>query len=125
MAERKQTPDVLAEILGASTPAPDAPPAAAGNLSAAPARPAKSPKPRPTAAGPAWEYQVTSLQNARGWRPRFVDGQEVPGWMNGPLIHDYVNQRGEEGWELVAVTSGERLYGASDLYQLFFRRARK
>ena len=130
MAERKQTPDVLAEVLGSPAPESDLGLLPVGRISALPAppparRPAKpvTPKPQPPAPGPAWDYQVVSLQNAHGWRPRFINGQELPGWMNGPAIHDYVNLRSGEGWELVAVASGERMYGTSDLYQLFFRKA--
>jgi phosphoglycolate phosphatase-like HAD superfamily hydrolase len=41
----------------------------------------------------------------RGYRPRTVNGQEQPGWKRLPLIHDYLNQLGEQGWELAGVSS--------------------
>ena len=45
--------------------------------------------------------------------------------MFGPLIHDYVNQRSVDGWELAAVASGQSMYGTSDRYQIYFRRPRR
>jgi len=38
-----------------------------------------------------------------GYRPRFVNGEEQTGWKRAPLIHNYLNQMGEQGWELVGV----------------------
>ena len=40
-----------------------------------------------------------------GYRPRYVNGQEQQGWKQAPLIHETLNQLGEEGWELVGVGS--------------------
>jgi hypothetical protein len=40
-----------------------------------------------------------------GYRPRLVNGEEQMGWKDSPIIHEYLNQLGEEGWELVAVGS--------------------
>jgi hypothetical protein len=31
-------------------------------------------------------------------KPRFIDGQQVPGWENGPSMADYIKQLGSEGW---------------------------
>jgi hypothetical protein len=42
--------------------------------------------------------------------------------MRGPLLHNYLDARGQEGWELVAASSGKSMFGATDYYQLFFRR---
>jgi hypothetical protein len=138
MAERKQTPDVLADILGGEVAMPEpGAPLPAGRITELPARPAAPPRNRPqrdtpqaqpvaaSAPAPTWEYEIVSLQDAHGWRPRFVNGRELPSWMRGPSIHDYVNQRSEEGWELVAAASGQRLYGTNDLHQLYFRRPRR
>jgi hypothetical protein len=138
MAERKQTPDVLAEILGGEVAVPEpGAPLPVGKITDLPrrrtiARPAeRAPKPKPEAvvAAPApeiqWEYEVVSFQEYHGWRPRFVNGRELAKWMNGPLIHDYINQRSAEGWELAAVASGQSMYGTNDRYQIYFRRLRR
>jgi hypothetical protein len=141
MAERKQTPDVLAEILGGEAPIPEpsAPlpigrttelasprPVPSGGRPGRPGRDTSRAQPvTASAPAPTWEYEIVSLQDAHGWRPRFVNGRELPDWLSGPSIHDYVNQRGVEGWELAAAASGQRLYGTSDLHQLYFRRPRR
>jgi hypothetical protein len=39
-----------------------------------------------------------------GYRPRYVNGQELRDWKKAPPIHEYLNQLGEEGWELVSHT---------------------
>jgi hypothetical protein len=139
MAERKETPDVLADILGADVPAPDlGTPLPIGRITELPPRrPAprrsaqQATKPqskplaepaRPAATPPAWIYETVSFQDAHGWRPRYINGKEVRNWMGGPLLHDYVNQRGNDGWELVAAAAGQSLYGTSDRYQLYIRR---
>ena len=137
MSERKQTPDVLADILDGPVPTPDTgtslpigritdlPP----RRPAAPSTKAKSEAgsmaaktvPTPT----TWEYETVSFQDAHGWRPRFINGRELRDWMFGPLIHDYVNQRSVDGWELAAAASGQSMYGTSDRYQMYFRRPRR
>ena len=134
MSERKQTPDVLADILGGPppTPEPAAPLPVGRNIDLPAPRPARrastssapdgAEKAAPTPA--TWEYETVSFQDAHGWRPRFVNGCELRDWMFGPLLHDYVNQRDVEGWELVATASGQSLYGTSDRYQIFLRRPR-
>lgn len=136
---RKETPDVLAEILTAAPAiAPSQPPVA---VQPAPPRARRSAKPKAQAASSAsepapqpqtepkpprerWEYLVVSLQNYRGWRPRFINGQEIRNWAQAPVIHEYVDQLGEDGWELVAASAGKQVYGASDQYQLYFKRAK-
>ncbi len=42
--------------------------------------------------------------------------------MEGPVIHDYVAGLGDEGWELIGASAGERMYGLTDLRQLYFKR---
>ena len=145
MAERKQSPDVLAallspeplspeplspEPLGAERPAADAlkpapPPAPGAQQKAAPApdaRPKRSPQPAPEPAAVAWETQIVTFQEHRGWRPRYVDGVEAPNWLAGPLVHDYLNLRGADGWELAAASAAARFYGVADGLQLFLKR---
>ena len=103
MAQRKQTPDLLGEIL-------------AGEQSTAQSRPEPKPKapPRAKAAKPAptrrrkprvakWEYLEVVFRDYRGYRPRLVNGEEQAGWKGAPLIHEYLNQLGEEGWELTGI----------------------
>lgn len=110
MAERKQTPDVLAQVLGAD--------AASAALTVGSAT-------LPRAAGSdRWEVEIVTCQDARGWRPRFVNGKELPRWMDGPLIQDYVNTRGAEGWELAGATAMGRMYGSGDGLQLWFKRTK-
>jgi hypothetical protein len=137
---RKETPDVLGEILAGTAPiaapipvTPTAAPTPAEKRARKPARPQphrEVPEPQPTPPTPAakperWEYLVVSLQDHRGWRPRFINGQEVRNWAQAPEIHDYVDQLGEDGWDLTAASAGKTMYGSSDQYQLFFKRARR
>ena len=122
MAQRKQTPDVLAEVLGGFTsqetdlPLPKKP---IPRKSSPPA----TPKVR-TPSSRTWEYQIVSFQDYKGWRPRFSNGVELRNWMNAPLIHEYLAQLSQEGWEFITACCGERLYGNADKYQLYFRRSR-
>jgi hypothetical protein len=108
MSKRKQTPDVLAEILGGE----------AASIEESPGRPAGSDNRRPE----AWEYRLVSFQDYHGWRPRYLNGRELKDWTNGPLIHDYIQSMGDEGWELLTASAGERLYGSADNHQLYFKR---
>jgi hypothetical protein len=137
MAEHRKTPDVLADILSGDVPIPapgtslpigsvaDLPPRRPAPRTNKPKPEPGSPAALPTTGPKAWEYEIVSFQNAHGWRPRFVNGRELRDWMFGSLIHDYVNQRSADGWELAAVASGESLYGTSDRYQIYFRRPRQ
>ncbi len=133
--DRKRTPNVLAELLSADLPpveTPPAPPAvttpATERTVRAPTRP-RDPKPQPQSvadtAADAWEVEIVTFQDHRGWRPRFVNGVEVQNWLTGSLVQDYVNQRGADGWELAGATAAGRLYGVSDSLQLYFKRRKK
>ncbi|MCS6845360.1 MAG: DUF4177 domain-containing protein [Caldilineales bacterium] len=136
--ERKETPDVLGAILsGAAEARADLPGLA--ELPAAPSprrprnkatKPEAQPRPGPASAAPQprperWEYLAVSLQEHRGWRPRYINGQEIRNWTQAPVIHEYLEELGEDNWELVAAASGKALYGSSDTYQLFFKRAKR
>lgn len=105
MADRKQTPDVLGEILGGGPAEPAPPPAAKPQPAAKRRAPAKKPSRPPRAKHPQWEYMEVIFRDYGGYRPRYVNGQEQKGWKQAPLIHEYLNQLGEEGWELVGVGS--------------------
>jgi hypothetical protein len=132
MTERKQTPDVLAELLSADLPAAApslAPVAAPPNKVDAKPQPARETKARGQPAREpqpdSWEIEIVTFQEHRGWRPRYVNGAEVRGWLTGFLVHEYVNLRGAEGWELTASTNRDRFYGAADGLQLYFKRRRR
>lgn len=130
---RKETPDVLAELLGGPTEALSNP--ASQPTPAKPKAAPRAAKPKaatqqaahaPAAATPAaWDYLVISFSEYRGWRPRFINGQEIRNWMQAPLIHDYLSQLGEDGWEMTGAGGGKALYGSSDYYQVFFKRAKR
>ncbi|MGD8491218.1 MAG: hypothetical protein PVG54_14325 [Anaerolineae bacterium] len=109
MADRKQTPDILGEILGGDAPAPPPAPAPEPKTPAEPkaARRKKSPGRstgrRAKTKRERWEYREIVFRNYGGYRPRYVNGEEQPGWKEAPVIHEYLNQLGDEGWELVGV----------------------
>jgi hypothetical protein len=120
MAERKQTPDILAEILSG---APSEAPQPVRTAAKTPPRPRKAPTPAaPKASKGRWEYRVASFQQYHGCRLRYVDGVECSNWERAPLLHEYLAQMAKEGWELAAACAGERLFGLNDKQQLFFRR---
>lgn len=130
---RNPTPDVLGELLAgppeipAQTPAPPAAPPSKPRTvrtdKKASAKPVAQPEPAPAVVH--WDYLVVSFGDYRGWRPRFINGQEIRNWMHAPVIHDYISQLGEDGWELVGAGGGKALYGSSDYYQLFFKRQKR
>jgi hypothetical protein len=99
MATRKATPDVLGEVLGGE-PAPSQP-----TPPAEPKRrpPARSKRQRTAPKRPRWEYMEVVFRDYSGYRPRRVNGEEQRDWKNAPVIFHYLNQLGDEGWELVGV----------------------
>lgn len=125
MSERKQTPDILGDVLG-GTPQPSRTPP-----DPKPASPKQARASQPKGASPArgrkmiptqWEYKVVTFQNHRGWRPRFEDGKALDEWIDGPLLHEYLALMGEQSWELTTASSGEKVYGLQDKLQLYFKR---
>jgi hypothetical protein len=71
-----------------------------------------------------WEYLfLVCFQDPQlGWRPRYVNNQEIPNWRQGASVPIYVNQLGTEGWELVSVYYAEPSADQSTNYRLFFKR---
>lgn len=107
MANRKETPDVLSEILGGEPTAPPPAPAAPPTVKPEPLPKRRTPAKR--SSGPAkpkrqvWEYREVVFREYGGFRPRYVNGEELAGWKDGPSIHEYLNLLGAEGWEVAGV----------------------
>jgi hypothetical protein len=121
MAERKPKPDISSENLDASPKIPKRP---SSKPSAARKPPVVKPVPQ-VERPPSWEYLCVSFQFYIGWRPRFLNGQEIFNWSGGVELHDYINQLGAEGWELCAASAGESMHGSGDKRQLFFKRLKR
>jgi len=117
MVTRKQTPDVLDEILGGEPVRPDVAPAARPRTEPKRTPPAKGASRQPKAKHPTWEYLEVVFRDYGGYRPRYVNGQEQAGWKRAPLIHEYLNQLGKQGWELAGVGSRH-----NDQMPAFFKR---
>ncbi len=63
-----------------------------------------------------WEYLSVTLsytgrqvEGQAEFLPRWVNGQELENWQHIPHYTTFLNQLGEEGWELVAI-SGSNLF---------------
>jgi hypothetical protein len=51
-----------------------------------------------------WEYQILGIgieESTGRLKPRWLDGDELPDWQQGPTLIAYCNQLGENGWELI------------------------
>jgi len=49
-----------------------------------------------------WEYLYVYFSEHKYLCPKQVNGEELRDWKRGPYMMDYINQLGEEGWELVS-----------------------
>ena len=50
-----------------------------------------------------WEYLfLTVFRVGDVWKVGIVNGKEIPKWIQGVSLYDFVNERGEEGWELIS-----------------------
>ena len=51
-----------------------------------------------------WEYLFVIAKAAPDLevRPTRINGQKIADWEKGPLLYDYINKLGDEGWELVS-----------------------
>jgi hypothetical protein len=74
-----------------------------------------------------WEYIFLIAGRANEtWKIIMLNGREVRDWKNGPSMYDYINQKGEEGWELVSTTYSpvftQNAYVDSEDYRLVMKR---
>lgn len=70
-----------------------------------------------------WEYLFVTAGWDKGWRAQWLNDEELPAWQQGPVLYAFANQLGDEGWELVTVTTfGEA--DAAKARRLIFKRAR-
>jgi hypothetical protein len=74
-----------------------------------------------------WEY--LEVQPATpfggGLKAMVVNRRELRNWEQGPDFHEYINQLGAEGWELVTVVQASRLVvmkGKGESYLYVFKR---
>jgi hypothetical protein len=52
-----------------------------------------------------WEYLfLTVFRVGDVWKVGIVNGKEIPKWIQGVSLYDFVNERGEEGWELISAS---------------------
>jgi len=111
MASRKETPDVLSEILGGEPASPAQTPAAPPTPEPAPPPKRRAPAQRSRRPSKpkvqSWEVREVVFRDYGGYRARYVNGEELEGWKDGPVIHEYLNRLGAEGWELAGVGSRE------------------
>jgi phosphoglycolate phosphatase-like HAD superfamily hydrolase len=122
MTERKETPDILGQILG--SPPPDQPLPIGVAVPAAPRSAPRRKSAAKKADGPKWEYLTISFQDQQGWRGRYADGEELDHWEKGPQLNELLDALGEAGWELIALTTKDHFYGRADAAQAFFKRVK-
>jgi hypothetical protein len=48
------------------------------------------------------------------WKPRYVDGQELPNWETGPDMTDYIRSLMNQGWSVIAGVGDRYLFERSD-----------
>ena len=103
MSSRKETPDVLGEILSSEAEATAVPAATSPKTTSTAKQTRSRPKKKNSKTEPSfprWQYIEVIFHNYRGYRPRYINGQEIENWRHGPIIHEYLNEIGEKGWEL-------------------------
>ena len=74
-----------------------------------------------------WEYLFIVAGRANEtWKAVIVNGREIKDWKNSPPLYDFINSKGEEGWELVSVNYSpiftQTAYVESDDYRLVMKR---
>lgn len=132
MSDRKQTPDVLADLLGGEMsrdvsddfliPAAPARPRLPKHTTPSEPQTIRAPRDVPARLLMCWEHRVASFQQHKGWRLRYLDGVQVQNWASGPRLHETIATLAADGWQVAGVCSGEALFGLLDKYQVFFKR---
>jgi hypothetical protein len=72
-----------------------------------------------------WNYlfiEVDDVQGTFGGRPRYVNGQELPDWKQGPHIFEVMNHLKWQGWEAVPFGLGYPIKKETIKLPLVFRR---
>ncbi|MFN8597881.1 MAG: DUF4177 domain-containing protein [Anaerolineae bacterium] len=123
MPDRKETPDILGQILG-NVATPDQPVTPIGSVVPVAPRTAPRKSPAKRESGPKWEYLTVTFQETTGWHARFADGEELDKWEKGLDLPEMLDALGEAGWELINVTTRDHLFGRSDQLQAFFKRVK-
>jgi hypothetical protein len=74
-----------------------------------------------------WEYLYVQLdEGEKGvWRPRKINGQDVPNWKKGPAVDAFSNQMGGLGWELVSTPFASNGTDMIVDFRLIFKRPRE
>ena len=111
MSDRKETPDLLGDILSPqpTSTAQSHPETTPTPKPAATAKPRKESKKRSSRSTvQQWEYREVVFREFRGWRPRFVDGEELEDWREQPEIRNYLAALGADGWEMVGIMENRR-----------------
>lgn len=70
-----------------------------------------------------WEYVFVTCEYANDdWQPRFVNGEELRDWQDGPPMYAFTNEMGAHGWELVSVAVPSNGQGIAVDIRLVFKR---
>ena len=72
-----------------------------------------------------WDYLFIVVDDAHGTfggRPRYVNGQELPGWKQGPHIFEVMNHLVWQGWESVPFGPGYPIKKDLTKLPIVFRR---
>ncbi len=118
MSSRKETPDVLGEILNSpAKPSQSAPSAV---------NPSLTPKPTQTTSARQGEQQIKATGSDRsdgvttlgiygdhlsripGLATSLCQRRRIDEWKEEPEIVDYLNSLGQEGWEMIGIVNGRR-----------------
>jgi hypothetical protein len=74
-----------------------------------------------------WEYLfIVAGHVNETWKAVIVNGKELKDWKNGPNLYDFINSKGDDGWELVSINYSpiftQTAYVESDDYRLVMKR---
>ncbi|MCB0047880.1 MAG: hypothetical protein H6642_15040 [Caldilineaceae bacterium] len=112
MSNRKETPDLLGELLGETERPARTREAVAGTSAQSPAqsssksagqRSTRKAASRATQSRATWEYLELIVRDFRGWRVRYLNGDKVRNWKDGPLLSERLADLGADGWEMAGV----------------------